>query len=82
MLFGQSDNGRENTTMKDIFESLTEQSEKSQQFRFNQAKKSIQEALKWVGPDDFVQLADECIYQLVAENAMLDHHTEIHYETL
>ena len=68
--------------MKDIFESLTEQSEKSRQYRFNQAKKSIQEALKWVEPDDFVQLADECIYQLVAENAMLDHHTEIHYETL
>lgn len=68
--------------MKDIFESLTEQSEKSRQFRFNQAKKSIQEALKWVGPDDFVQLADECIYQLVAENAMLDHHKEIHDETL
>lgn len=68
--------------MKDVFESLMEEGKKSQEFRLNQAKNAIQEALRWVNPEDFTQLADECIYQLVAENAMLDHHTAIHYETL
>ena len=68
--------------MKDIFESLTEGDERKKIFRLNQARNAILEALRNVNTHDFYQLADECIYQLVAENAMLDHHTEIHYETL
>nr|WP_314739939.1 hypothetical protein [uncultured Haemophilus sp.] len=68
--------------MKDVFESLLEGDEKTKIFRLNQARNAILEALRYVNTEDFYQLADECIYKLVAENAMLDHHTAGHYETL
>lgn len=68
--------------MKDVFESLMEGDKKTKIFRVNKARNAILEALRNVNTEDFYQLSDECIYQLVAENAMLDHHTAIHYETL